>query len=376
MRIGLVCPYSLDIPGGVQNHVKDLAEALIGLGHDVSVLAPTEDGRVAAAVRRPRRPRGPGALQRVGGPGVASAPSSRPGCGGGCARASSTCCTCTSPPRRASRCSRCGPRSARWWPPSTPPTCARGRCRPRRRSCARPWRRSPPGSRCREYARDTLVHHIGGEPVVIPNGVYVDRFADAQAARGVAGRRRHAVPSWAASTSRARASRCSSTRSPGSPRDRPGLRLLVVGGGDVDGARDRVPAGLRDQVTFLGPGHRRGEGRRAAHRRRLRRAEHRRRELRHRAGRGDGRRRRGAGQRHPRLPPGPRRGGVRRAVPQRGRRRPGAAGWPALLRRPGPPGRCARPRPQAVRRYDWSAVAGQDPAGLRDGDRVRARSVR
>ena len=42
MRIGIVCPYSLDIPGGVQNHVKDLAEALIGLGHDVSVLAPSE----------------------------------------------------------------------------------------------------------------------------------------------------------------------------------------------------------------------------------------------------------------------------------------------------------------------------------------------
>jgi phosphatidyl-myo-inositol alpha-mannosyltransferase len=43
VRIGLVCPYSLDIPGGVQNHVKDLAEALIGLGHHVSVLAPSED---------------------------------------------------------------------------------------------------------------------------------------------------------------------------------------------------------------------------------------------------------------------------------------------------------------------------------------------
>src|SRR5690349_2910740 len=42
MRIGIVCPYSLDVPGGVQNHVKDLAEALIARGHDVSVLAPSE----------------------------------------------------------------------------------------------------------------------------------------------------------------------------------------------------------------------------------------------------------------------------------------------------------------------------------------------
>jgi phosphatidylinositol alpha-mannosyltransferase len=43
MRIGLVSPYSWDIPGGVQAHVRDLAEALIDLGHTVSVLAPGED---------------------------------------------------------------------------------------------------------------------------------------------------------------------------------------------------------------------------------------------------------------------------------------------------------------------------------------------
>ena len=43
MRIGIVCPYSWDIPGGVQAHVRDLAEKLIELGHDVSVLAPGDD---------------------------------------------------------------------------------------------------------------------------------------------------------------------------------------------------------------------------------------------------------------------------------------------------------------------------------------------
>ena len=43
MRIGIVCPYSWDIPGGVQAHVRDLAEQLIGLGHEVSVLAPGDD---------------------------------------------------------------------------------------------------------------------------------------------------------------------------------------------------------------------------------------------------------------------------------------------------------------------------------------------
>ncbi|GIH17375.1 glycosyltransferase family 4 protein [Rugosimonospora africana] len=43
MRIGIVCPYSLNTPGGVQNHVRDLAESLIGLGHTVSVLAPADE---------------------------------------------------------------------------------------------------------------------------------------------------------------------------------------------------------------------------------------------------------------------------------------------------------------------------------------------
>lgn len=40
MRVGLVCPYTWDVPGGVQQHIRGLAEALLGLGHDVSVLAP------------------------------------------------------------------------------------------------------------------------------------------------------------------------------------------------------------------------------------------------------------------------------------------------------------------------------------------------
>lgn len=39
-RIGIVCPYGWDTPGGVQSHVGDLAEYLIKQGHYVSVLAP------------------------------------------------------------------------------------------------------------------------------------------------------------------------------------------------------------------------------------------------------------------------------------------------------------------------------------------------
>jgi phosphatidyl-myo-inositol alpha-mannosyltransferase len=41
MRIGMVCPYSFDVPGGVQAHVLQLAEVMMGYGHQVSVLAPS-----------------------------------------------------------------------------------------------------------------------------------------------------------------------------------------------------------------------------------------------------------------------------------------------------------------------------------------------
>ncbi|WP_034650659.1 glycosyltransferase family 4 protein [Corynebacterium vitaeruminis] len=40
MRIGIVCPYSFDQPGGVQAHILDLSAKLISLGHEVQVLGP------------------------------------------------------------------------------------------------------------------------------------------------------------------------------------------------------------------------------------------------------------------------------------------------------------------------------------------------
>ena len=43
LRIGIVCPYSWDVPGGVQNHIRDLAEFLIDNGHYVEVLAPATE---------------------------------------------------------------------------------------------------------------------------------------------------------------------------------------------------------------------------------------------------------------------------------------------------------------------------------------------
>jgi len=44
VKIGMVCPYSFDVPGGVQAHVVELARVFIERGHRVSVLAPASDG--------------------------------------------------------------------------------------------------------------------------------------------------------------------------------------------------------------------------------------------------------------------------------------------------------------------------------------------
>ncbi|MGB8019864.1 MAG: glycosyltransferase family 4 protein [Candidatus Nanopelagicales bacterium] len=43
MRVGLVCPYAWDTPGGVSAHIHDLRLALMRLGHEAVILAPAED---------------------------------------------------------------------------------------------------------------------------------------------------------------------------------------------------------------------------------------------------------------------------------------------------------------------------------------------
>jgi phosphatidylinositol alpha-mannosyltransferase len=103
-----------------------------------------------------------------------------------------------------------------------------------------------------EAARTTLVEHIGGDAVVIPNGVATRRYRKAEP-----------LPGWPG---------------PGGaigflgrldePRkgltvllkafeilgpERPGLRLLIAGpSGDAADVLARVPAGLRDRVVLLG----------------------------------------------------------------------------------------------------------------------------
>lgn len=53
MKVGIVCPYSFDEPGGVQAHILDLAQSLLQRGHEVAVLGPArEDVALPAYVKK------------------------------------------------------------------------------------------------------------------------------------------------------------------------------------------------------------------------------------------------------------------------------------------------------------------------------------
>ena len=54
MRVALVCPYDLDAPGGVQVHVAELAAQLVDRGHEVELLGPGSGG-LGTTVRVPYR---------------------------------------------------------------------------------------------------------------------------------------------------------------------------------------------------------------------------------------------------------------------------------------------------------------------------------
>lgn len=179
LRVGIVCPYSYDVPGGVQFHVRDLAEALIARGHEVSVLVPADDDTpippYMTAAGRAIPVRYNGAVARM-----------------------------TFGPVTANR-------VRRWLAagefdvlhlhePVTPSlgmlalwiadgpivaTFHTALIRSRPLQMAYPLvRQSLEKISARiavsEDARRTLVEHMGGDAVVIPNGVYVDAFAAAQ----------------------------------------------------------------------------------------------------------------------------------------------------------------------------------------------------
>jgi phosphatidyl-myo-inositol alpha-mannosyltransferase len=250
MRIGVVCPYSWDVPGGVQSHIRDLAEALIEAGHEVSVISPADDdtplppyvvpagravpvpynGSVARlsfgflSVSRIRRwiREGGFDLLHVHEP---AAPS-----------LSLLACWVAAGPIVA--------------------TVHTATLRSRAMVAAYPVLRTALEKingriAVSEAARTTLVEHIGGDAVLIPNGVATRRFRKADplpgwpgggGAIGFLGRMDEPRKGLQVLL------RAFEKLGP----ERPGLRLLVAGPGDADEALHRVPAALRDRVVVLG----------------------------------------------------------------------------------------------------------------------------
>ncbi len=250
MRIGIACPYSWDVPGGVQQHIRDLAEALIELGHDVSVIAPADEDRplppyVVPAGRAMPVPYNGSVARLAFGPLSAN---------------------------RVRRWLRDGAFDVlhvhepsvpslsllACWVASGPivATVHTAMRKSRILLATMPVLRSALEKidgriAVSEAARSTFVEHLGGDAVLIPNGVATRRYRHAEpldgwpgegGAIGFLGRMEESRKGLAILL------RAFEVLAPG----RPGLRLLIGGNGDVDEQRDRLPEGLRDRAVFLG----------------------------------------------------------------------------------------------------------------------------
>ncbi|MBA4085125.1 MULTISPECIES: glycosyltransferase family 4 protein [Janibacter] len=252
MRIGLVSPYSFDVPGGVQFHIRDLAEYLIAHGHHASVLAPADEGTVLPSYVVPA---GRAVPIRYNG---------------------STARLLFGPVAAA--------RVGRWldegdfdvvhiheplapslsilalWAATSPvvATFHTSNVRSRVMQAAYPLLR-PSLEKIHgriavsEDARRTVTTHIGGDAVVIPNGV--DTRAFAQATRD---------PRWTGAPGRPtlvflgrideprKGLQVLAAAMPAILDEVPGARLLVVGPGSLDAARARLTERVLAATEFLG----------------------------------------------------------------------------------------------------------------------------
>jgi phosphatidylinositol alpha-mannosyltransferase len=233
VKVGLVAPYPWDVPGGVVQHVRDLAETLTAMGHDVSVIAPVDDedaplpGYVTRAGRTVPIPFNGSVSRLVFGPVSAT-------------------------------------RVRRWISDGdfdvlhlhSPETLslsllalfnARGpivatfhAANPRSRVLA--MLQSPLQVQLEKLsgriavspaARKTIVEHLGGDAVLIPNGVHVDRFASARPLTGWP--REHGAIGFVGRVDEPRKGLAVLLDAFGRLcAARPDLQLLVAGPGDVD----------------------------------------------------------------------------------------------------------------------------------------------
>lgn len=248
MKIGIVCPYAWDVPGGVQFHIRDLAEHLIKLGHEVSVLAPSDDDTPLPpyAVSAGRAVPVPynGSVARLNF-GFLSAARVRRWLADG----AFDVIHIHEPASPSLGLLAC-------WAAQGPIVATFHTSNPRSRAMIAAYPILQPALEkisariaVSEYARRTLVEHLGGDAVVIPNGVDVGFFAGAEpnpdwqgATIGFIGRidePRKGLPTLMRALPKILA-------------ERPDVRLLVAGRGDEEEAVEDLPASMRDRVEFLG----------------------------------------------------------------------------------------------------------------------------
>ncbi len=251
MRIGIACPYSWDVPGGVQAHVRDLADRLIALGHEVSVLTPVDDPDEAAlpayvvpAGRAVPVPYNGSVARLVFGP------------------LSLT---------RARRWVREGEFDVLHVHEPTVPSVSMLACFAASGPMVATFHTATARSRALQVfgtalqpvlekvtgriavspaARRVVVEHLGGDPVLIPNGVDVARFGGAQP---LPGRPEGPTVVFLGRLDEGRKGLAVLLEAlPELVRLVPDVRLLVAGPGDADDVRAAVPRSLRDRVELLG----------------------------------------------------------------------------------------------------------------------------
>ena len=264
MRIGIVCPYSWDVPGGVQFHIRDLSEHLLARGHEVSVLAPADDETplppyVVSAGRAVPVPYN-GSVARLNF-GFLSAARVRRWLHDG----NFDVIHIHEPASPSLGLLSC-------WAARGPIVATFHTSNPRSRAMIAAYPILQPALekiRARiavsEYARRTLVEHLGGDAVVIPNGVDVDFFARAEPreewqseqtrdpAADPAGRPAGGTIGFIGRIDEPRKGLPVLMRAlPRILAERPGTRLLVAGRGDEQEAVASLPEAMRDRVEFLG----------------------------------------------------------------------------------------------------------------------------
>jgi phosphatidylinositol alpha-mannosyltransferase len=250
VRIGIACPYSWDVPGGVQQHIRDLAEALIGLGHDVSVISPADDDKPLPHYVVPAGKAVPvpynGSVARL-----AFGPLSVSRVRRWVKEGNFDVLHVHEPAAPSLSLLAC-------WVASGPIVATVHTAMPRSRVllAAYPVLRSALEKvdgriAVSEAARTTLVEHLGGDAVLIPNGVATHRYRTAEPLSGWPGEGGSIGFLGRMDEPRKGLQVLLKAFEILAPR-RDGLRLLVAGPGDADEARHKLPEKVRDRVVFLG----------------------------------------------------------------------------------------------------------------------------